>query len=51
MLCRMGEFVNFYPNCLFGDDKMIVLKNLVLEEGFEIPNCNGGALQDLETAT
>lgn len=45
----MEEFVNFYPKCYYGDKKMIVLENLVLEKGLVMLKKED--LHDLEAAT
>lgn len=42
------EYIDFYPKCYYGDDKMIVLENMVVDKGYElIPR---EIRQDLEAA-
>lgn len=48
VLKRHPNFVDFYPKCYHGDDKLIVLENLKIEKGYEL--LDNKKRHDLEAA-
>lgn len=46
--CRCQDLLPFFPKCLYGDDEMVVMNNLVLDDTWIMLDKEEG--QDLETA-
>jgi len=48
LMIRSKNALPFFPRCLYGDDEIVLMDNVVLNDGFEmLPKLD---LQDLKTA-